>query len=64
MARRDDRSDRNDDAARRERANRLRRRIADLKKATGDTPERLPGESEAEYVQRRMNELERKEPKV
>jgi hypothetical protein len=53
-------ADRDDDAAARERANRLRRRIADLTKSSGDHPERLPGESDAEYVERRMREIDRK----
>ena len=57
------RNDRNDDAGRRERADRLRRRIADLDKGSGSNPDRLPGESDAEYVERRMRELERKPAK-
>lgn len=52
--------DRGDEEGRRERADRLRRRIADLTKTNGDDPDRRPGESDAEYVERRMRELERK----
>jgi hypothetical protein len=57
------RNDRNDDAGRRERADRLRRRIADLNQTSTPDPDRLPGESDAEYVERRMRELERKPAK-
>jgi hypothetical protein len=57
------RDDRNDDAGRRERAGRLRRRIADLSRTSGGNPDRLPGESDAEYVERRMRELDRKPAK-
>jgi len=45
------------------RADRLRRRIADVPQPGGDDPERRPGESDAEYVHRRMRELDRKPPK-
>jgi hypothetical protein len=55
--------DRDEDQGRRERADRLRRRISELTKTPGDNPERLPGESDAEYVERRMRELARKPPK-
>ena len=60
MTDRDDR-DEKDDSARR--ADRLRRRIADLNQPENDDPERRPGESDAEYVHRRMRELEKKRPK-
>lgn len=53
-------ADRDDEAGRRGRADRLRRRIDELTKTPGDNPDRQPGESDAEYVQRRMRELERK----
>jgi hypothetical protein len=49
--------------ARVRRAERLRKRIADLANATGDNPERQPGESDKEYVERRTRELSRKPPR-
>ena len=58
MGKPDDRDE--DDGARRRRAERLRRRITDLTKTPGNDPQRQPGESDAEYVERRMREIERK----
>jgi hypothetical protein len=53
-----------DDAAeRRERAERLKKQIDELTRS-GDQrdADQRPGESDAEYVQRRMREIERKRP--
>ena len=58
-----DGDDRNEDDNSAPRADRLRRRIADLNQPEDDDPERRPGESDAEYVHRRMRELDRKRPK-
>jgi hypothetical protein len=58
-----DRDDRNEDDDSARRADRLRRRIADVNQPKGDDPGRRPGESDAEYVQRRMRELSRKPSK-
>jgi hypothetical protein len=56
-----------DEKARRERAERLRKRIGELTDPAGGgdtppepTPERLPGESPNDYVQRRERELKKK----
>lgn len=59
-----------DEAARRGRADELRRKIRDLEKdsegAEDDpvesTPDILPGESPNDYVQRRMREIDSKQP--
>lgn len=54
-----------DEEARKKRAEQLRKKIRQL---TSDqdadpSPEPRPGESDAEYVHRRMREIERKAPK-
>lgn len=53
-----------DEKARRERAEQLRKKIGELTDPASETPdptpERLPGESPNDYVQRRMRELEKK----
>lgn len=59
MTRQDDREETNEQ---RERANRLRKQIADLTKP-GSDPDRRAGESDGEYVERRMRELDRKPPR-
>ena len=49
--------------ARKRRAEQLRRKIGELKTPPQDPavdPEQRPGESDAEYVQRRMREIDRK----
>jgi len=55
----------NDEEARRAKAERLRKRIAQRQAAARapdaeEHPEMLPGESPQEYVERRMREIERK----
>jgi len=54
-----------DDAARKKRAAELRKKIAELTsesdRTVPDRPEQQPGESDAEYVQRRMREVEKKQ---
>ena len=54
-----------DEAARRDRAARLRKQIEDLRspaadEATGDNPEQQPGESDLAYVERRKREIDRR----
>jgi hypothetical protein len=52
-----------DEAERKRRAEQLRRKIGELKTPPQDPavePEQQPGESDAEYVQRRMREIDRK----
>jgi hypothetical protein len=53
----------NDDAAeRRERAERLKRQIDELTRSVDDRDsDQRPGESDAEYVQRRMRQIARKD---
>jgi len=54
----------NDEAAeRRERAERLKKQIDELTRSVDDSsPDQRPGESDAEYVQRRTREIDRKRP--
>jgi hypothetical protein len=52
----------NDEAERRERAERLKKQIEELTQSgDGRDSNQRPGESDAEYVQRRMREIERKD---
>jgi len=50
-----------DEAARRERAEQLRKRVDELRTpASGGPADQQPDESDLEYVERRMRELDRK----
>jgi hypothetical protein len=53
---------RDEERIRRERATRLKRRIEESKKPSAGDTDQQPDESDGEYVQRRMREIDRKGP--